>query len=109
MNQRHCTDTPSSAVQTHIQFYNELIFESTVYLWELPYSVEAFFYTNGNCKGDIIDGPKCAGYARTAHRNFLTNFGLTSVEVPLLRLDLWNWEQPFEDVSEESGSSVGSL
>ena len=80
------------------KYYDELIFESAAYMRELPKSVEAIFYTTGTC-GDVYDGPKCAQYARAAHGNFLRHFGLTAKDVPLLKFDLFNWQQPFEDVS----------
>ena len=68
-------------------------------------TVEAMFYIysgnqgrgNGDCgKGaDIYDGPKCEDYARAAHRKFLQTFNLQERQVPLLKLDLWNWDYPF--------------
>ena len=77
------------------KFYDELIFESAVYLERLPYSVEAFFFLTTDCKGDIYDGPKCESYVRRAHRNFIDHFKLSPLDVPLLKFDLWNWDTPF--------------
>jgi len=77
------------------KYYAELIFDSSVFLRNLPYSVEAMFFLPTRCNGDIYDGAKCEDYVRTAHRTFLQNFTLTEEQVPLLKLDLWNWEAPF--------------
>ena len=61
---------------------------------ELPHSIEAFFFIAGGCT-DAYDGPKCEGYVRGAHRNFVAHFGLASDDIPLLRLDTRAWDQPF--------------
>mmetsp|Transcript_56176 Transcript_56176/g.99294 ORF Transcript_56176/g.99294 Transcript_56176/m.99294 type:complete len:95 (+) Transcript_56176:587-871(+) len=73
----------------------QLIFESAAYLEQLPRSIEAMFYLTTNCKVDIFDGPKCKDYVQKAHKRFLQHFNLTQNEIPLLKLDLWNWDAPF--------------
>ena len=41
---------------------------------------------------------KCADYGRGAHRNIAAHFQLDSDRLPLLKLDLFNWDEPFTDV-----------
>ena len=54
----------------------------------------AVFYLEDDC-GDAIDGPKCADYGRKAHQAITQFFHLKDADLPLLRLDPWNWNQPF--------------
>ena len=61
--------------------YNEMVLDTIYWRDHLPQAVEAF----------VGSGEK----ARTAHRAFLSEYGLAEAEVPLLQLDLSNWEAPF--------------
>ena len=65
--------------------YNEMVLDTEYWRNHLPQAVEAFVGT----------GPK----ARDAHRAFLSEYGLAEADVPLLQLDLSNWEAPFSLVS----------
>eukprot|EP00966_Prymnesium_polylepis_P225029 5204850-Prymnesium_polylepis.1 len=73
---------------------DEHIFDSETFVNALPHSISAFFFIRGGC-ADAYDGPKCEGYARTAHQTFLAHFGLTKEDVPLVSLDLFNLDEPF--------------
>ena len=66
--------------------YNEVVLDVDLIQQALPKAVEAFFYwANANDEEKV----------RTAHRNFLEQFQLSSLSVPLLRLDLSNTSEPF--------------
>ena len=65
-----------------------------------PVGSEAVFYletTDADCS-DNPSGPKCEAYARAAHANMLRHFGLQPYELPLLKLDPWNWDAPFQSM-----------
>lgn len=100
------------------KFYNEMIFDADKFVSELPHSIEAVFFMQVDrskwecptCLGhswpeieadcvDATSGPKCRGYTIRAWRTILRHFHLTPAQLPLLRLDPNNWEQPFSDVS----------
>jgi len=82
------------------KFYDEDIFASWTFVDELPQSVEAFFYTDGQGCGDASDGPKCQDYARNAHASFLRHFGISDTQVPLLKFDLFTRDgPPFTEVA----------
>lgn len=78
------------------KYYNELIFDAQYYLDHLPDSIEAVFYMDDDC-GDSFDGPKCRDYGIAAQRAITQHFGLEDERLPLLKLDLWNWDEPFAD------------
>jgi len=80
------------------KYYSELIFDAAFYTQHLPHSIEAVFYLDDDC-GDAFDGPKCREYGIAAHRAIVSHFGLDAKAMPLLKLDLWNWQAPFSDVS----------
>ena len=66
------------------------------------------FYSTTDCSGDIFDGPKCENYVRAAHRSFTNHYGLSAEEVPLLQLDLWNWQEPFSlDAKADPAAAAG--
>ena len=79
------------------KYYNELIFDAKYYQDHLPDSIEAVFYLDDNC-GDAYDGPKCRDYGFGAQRAITRHFGLGSDRIPLLKLDLWNWNEPFSRI-----------
>lgn len=68
--------------------YNEVIISSEKINRQLPASIEAFFLLKGQ------KGFGCA-IVEKAHRDF---FDLYNVEIPLLRFDPSNWEEPFEAI-----------
>lgn len=76
------------------KFYIEAIFDAEAFVRNLPASIEAVFYMDGDCS-DSMAGPKCEQYARDAHANILDHFQLTAEELPLLRFDPWDWWAPF--------------
>ena len=79
------------------KFYDELVFDSKVFVSQLPGSMEAVFFLEGADCGAEGDGPKCEAYARSAHANMKREFGLTDVQLPLVRLDPLNWMAPLSD------------
>mgnify|MGYP004170764409 CR=1 FL=1 len=79
------------------KFYDELVFDSKVFTAQLPGSMEAVFFLEGADCGAERDGPKCEVYARSAHANIKREFGLTDVQLPLVRLDPLNWKAPLSD------------
>lgn len=88
------------------KFYNELMFDPGVFALNLPHSLMAIFYLDdsdprqacgGTNAGELgaQGGYKCKEYAIAAHRATLQHFGLTSADLPLVKLDLWEWTTPF--------------
>ena len=71
MKEQHCCPT----------YYNEVVVDGLHWTEHLPDTIEAFFGT-----GDL---------ARTQHRAFLREYGLSAQQVPLLAFDLSNWDEPF--------------
>jgi hypothetical protein len=71
--------------------YNEMIISSEKFNARLPQSVQAFFVLEERyARGDSL------GYdVSRVHADFLATFGLSSSDVPLLKLAVDNWEQPF--------------
>lgn len=63
----------------------QVIVDSRKYADNLPHSVEAFFMLNED------------SFIRQAHANFLSSYGLTSADVPLL---LYSTRYGFTDVSQ---------
>ena len=72
--------------------YNEIIIDAYKFNWNLPRSIEAFFWLEGSACG-----AQCIDTARHAHSLFTKKFGHAADAVPLLVLDLENAEQPFID------------
>ena len=85
---------PPSKMWNDGKYYNELIFDAAYYTEHLPDSIEAVFYLDDDC-GDSYDGPKCRDYGYGAHAAIASHFGLDADRLPLLKLDLWNWNAPF--------------
>eukprot|EP00966_Prymnesium_polylepis_P102372 2371442-Prymnesium_polylepis.1 len=67
--------------------YNEVILNAQEWEAHLPAMVDAIFFPTG---GDQTR-------AQQLHQRFLAAFGLSSNDVPLLRLDLRNLEAPFQE------------
>ena len=96
-----------------VHYYNEIIVDEATWRRNLPEGVEAFFYIrrradspDGECN-DLPPGTSvflCEPYARTVHRTFLETFGKTEEEVPLLELDIFDWETPFKQVRNPGGT-----
>ena len=72
--------------------YNEIIVDGGQWTDSLPDSIEAFFTSDnqGQHEEDV---------ARGQHRLFLEEYNLDAAQVPLLKLDLENWDEPFRVVS----------
>ena len=87
------------------KFYDELILDAHRFDATLPHAIEAVFFLwdglhqRGMECNDVVDGPKCEAYARRAHARIINHFGLSANELPLLALDLWNWDKPFFDTN----------
>ena len=87
---------------------SELIFDAAYYTQNLPNSIEAVFYLDDNC-GDAYDGPKCKDYGIGAQRAIARHFGLSVSHLPLLKLDLWNWDAPFTNMLAPPASRMLTL
>ena len=91
---------PRASLSQDHKFYDELIFDAGRFTRDLPRSIEAVFYIHGSCNdvGDNFNhNAACEPYARRAHANILRRFHLSAERLPLLRLDLFNWNAPFSD------------
>ena len=78
--------------------YNEAIVDGWSWNANLPNTVEAFFELEGSGVQATPDhGRGQAGYVRDAHRRFLEEYGITNMEVPLLKFDPARWSAPFRD------------
>ena len=75
--------------------YNEVVVDAAAFGAGLPASVEAFFFLTGNHGRDI--DPQQEKKAREAHARFLKTFHVTKDEVPLLQLNISDFEHPFAD------------
>ena len=92
-----------------------MVVDSDKWIAELPQSIEAVFFIEcGSWDGSSGQGPlpqlaggnlgqahqDCASaekYAREVHKNFISHYGSANA-VPLLKLRLNNWEEPFVQV-----------
>ena len=83
------------------KFYNELIFKTEAYSRHLPESILAVFYIHDDTCADAFAGPKCEEYGTHARNTIAAQFGLSPSRLPLLKLDLWDWGEPFQDVTPE--------
>ena len=61
--------------------YNEMVLDTQHWQSALPQCIEAFVGVDEK--------------ARSAHADFLEEYGLTAADVPLVQLDTGNWDQPF--------------
>jgi hypothetical protein len=75
---------------------NELILDSGTWETALPATVEAVFYPKSCAYPREQRALECQGAARKTHREFLHKYDLTAEQVPLLVLDVGNWEEPFD-------------
>ena len=71
--------------------YNEIIVDGQHWTDNLPDSIEAFFTSDNQ-------GRKDEDIARGQHQLFLQEYNLNAAQVPLLKLDLENWDEPFRVV-----------
>jgi len=86
--------------------YNEIVVSGKARVDNLPHTVEAIFYPKtANCSA----GSQCLMEVQNMQKDMMAEFGLTSAEMPLLELDLSNWQVPFADVSPGSMFSNGPL
>merc|ERR1712070_989726 len=73
--------------------YNEVIFSARSHNHNLPNSVAAFFVLHDN-----PEGRSWLDYEvdiKAAHRNYLSEYGVSEDDVPLVQFDRGNWEKPF--------------
>ena len=104
-NWRRYGNKPPDKYWDDHKFYDELIFDADYFRRHLPKSIEAVFFIHGDC-WDVGDSANnnaaCEEYARRAHANIVRHFRLKPGTLPLLKLDLFNWNEPFTDVHEEA-------
>ena len=72
--------------------HNELVIDAEHSDSQLPGAIEAFWYplTDG-CQTST----KCKAYTERMHAKFLTEYSLTTQDVPIVGLRLKHWEHPF--------------
>ena len=77
--------------------YNEVTLDTVTWEQQLPWSIEAFFYpeTALTACADPGDIKSCHPDLHDLHDMFLAEFKVTADEVPLLRLRIENWDEPF--------------
>lgn len=63
--------------------YNEFIVDGDAWSQHLPAPIEAFFQINDGAQAD--------------HAAFLNTYHLTPHDVPLVEIDVHNWESPFRE------------
>jgi len=66
--------------------HNEVIMDRMRYMASMPYSIEAFYFT----------ADTTANTAWNAHQAFLSEYGVSEDEIPLIRLDLSRDTDPFQ-------------
>jgi hypothetical protein len=66
----------------------EVIVDGDHWSAQLPHIIEAFFVTDGG-------GPAWEAYVNKVHRDFLECFSLSAADVPLVRFQPGNFEEPF--------------
>lgn len=81
---------------------NELILNSAKLNQRLPRSIMAFFFVKGTSPVTSDLGYAIMLDAVQVHRAFLSEYGLTESDVPLLILDPANWDAPFAPYYQES-------
>ena len=64
----------------------QFIYDGDAHTRALPASVDAFFQFKG-------------GGARQQHSAFLSAYGLSAEQTPLLELDPYNWNEPFRRIA----------
>jgi hypothetical protein len=82
-------------------FYNELVFEFDAFHAALPDSIDAIFFIRDDCfqprMQPWIPGQqefKCEEYARWAHAELQARWPDRARHIPLVALDVFNWEAP---------------
>ena len=83
------------------KFYDELVFDPSRFIAELPASIEAVFFLDVG-EGCPEDPPMCEQYARAFTQAMQRHFGVTDAELPLLRFDPYNWDAPFSAAGDMS-------
>lgn len=68
---------------------NEIIVDGDAWQASLPLPIEAFFYVDGN--------GNAAAQARSQQQSFVNAFGVSEAEYPVVRMDLYNWLNPFSE------------
>ena len=79
----------SNGVRNNNPGYNELVVSSASWTAHLPYSIEAFF---------VVEGQSDESTVRQHHARFLDTYSLDAAAVPLVKLRLTNWDEPFVDI-----------
>lgn len=70
--------------------YNEIVVDGEHWSNHLPHTIEAFFRSDDHGKARKNDE-----VARQQHLKFITEYGLSAEELPLLTFDPHNWHHPF--------------
>ena len=80
-----------------------MVIDQASYTSHLPGSILAVFFIAGahDCRSSnhwVRSRDRCEAYARRAHAGILSHFGLAASDLPLMRLDLHDWQTPFRCV-----------
>ena len=78
------------AAMSHRLNYNEIIVDGGHWTDSLPNSIEAFFTSD-----DLGRKEEQEDLAKMQHQLFLQTYSLNAAQVPLLKLDPTNWDEPF--------------
>ena len=71
--------------------YNEVVIGAESYVASLPWAVEAFVFPVGDKDTNAEEERK----ARALHSRFLHTYRLTAHDVPLFRVDVSDFTEPF--------------
>eukprot|EP00966_Prymnesium_polylepis_P040555 941016-Prymnesium_polylepis.2 len=74
---------------------SQFIVDAVTWGVQLPWSIEAFFYPENALTA--CTGPSCHSELRALHQQFLTEYGVSEAQIPLLKLRLEDWDEPFAE------------
>lgn len=85
--------------------YNEVVVDRRAFEARLPHAIVAVFYVASPAAEDCVSSNWwvrreklfgfCEEFTRAAYAQLLAHGGVSPSEIPLVRLDINNWEQPF--------------
>jgi hypothetical protein len=74
-------------------YHNEFVIDAGFWSANMPYAIDAFFRVRGAMDARVA--AEAGEDVARQHQRFLTLFGLTMADCPLLELDRFNWAEPF--------------
>ena len=115
----HARDAPHYNPMPHhphslASFYSETIIDAAAFIKAMPAGIEAIFYIEGECDGGCCDvriqpwmgygwnvAARCEVYARRVHHQLLREWPTQAASIPLLKLDVYDWETPFSPATQQ--------